>query len=166
MGADVEYMEARDGWLGIHYAVRWNDLKMLKLYVKAGAYIDGTTNSNETALHKCARWDRKEAAIYLLSLGANPDFKNSDGKRPSDMTADSDMKFLLDNYKQYLILEDSRRKEEKLPDKEVRTHSKTSNRLYDRSINTQLAIDFNEIMNSSPKSKTKSYISSNNIILY
>ena len=63
--------------------------------------FDGKTNSKETALHKCARWDRKEAAIILLSLGADPTIKNSDGNLASDMTVDPELKFLLDNFTEY-----------------------------------------------------------------
>ena len=101
LGANVEYMEERDGWLPIHYAARWGDLKMLNTLIKAGANINGLTNSKESALHKCARWDRKEAAIILLELGANPKIKNSDGKRASGMTVEPEMIFLLDYYDQY-----------------------------------------------------------------
>lgn len=101
LGADVEYMEERDGWLPIHYAARWGDLKMLNILIKSGANINGLTNSKESALHKCARWDRKEAAIILLELGANPIIRNSDGIKASDMTVDPEIKFLLEYYDQY-----------------------------------------------------------------
>jgi ankyrin repeat protein len=100
-GANVEYIEERDGWLPLHYAARWGDLKMMDLLIKAGANINGKTNSRETALHKCGRWDRKEAAIVLLKLGADPTVKNSDGNRASDMTVDPELKFLLDNFQEY-----------------------------------------------------------------
>jgi ankyrin repeat protein len=100
-GANIEYMEERDGWLPIHYAARWGDLKMLNILIKAGANINGLTNSKESALHKCGRWDRKDAAIILLELGANPNIKNSDGKRASEMTVDPELKFMLDYYDQY-----------------------------------------------------------------
>ena len=101
MGANVEYIEERDGWLPLHYAARWGDLKMMDILIKAGANINGKTNSRETALHKCGRWDRKEAAIILLKLGADPRVKNTDGNRASDMTVDPELKFLLDNFKEY-----------------------------------------------------------------
>jgi ankyrin repeat protein len=101
LGANVEYMEERDGWLPIHYAARWGDLKMLKILINAGANINGLTNSKESALHKCARWDRKEVAIVLLELGSNPIIKNSDGKKASEMTVDPEIKFLLEYYDQY-----------------------------------------------------------------
>jgi len=146
---------------GIHYAARWGDLSMLKSYVKAGANIDGKTNSKETALHKCGRWDRKEAAIYLLSLGANPLLKNGDGNKASDMTADPEMKFILDNFDEYLISEEKHKREKE--EKMSKANSKqglglfqVSNRLYDNSQNAQLTINMNEILNSSPRSPTTS----------
>lgn len=101
MGANVEYIEERDGWLPLHYAARWGDLKMMDILIKAGANINGKTNSKETALHKCGRWDRKEAAIMLLKLGADPTIKNSDGNKASNMTVDPELKFLLDNFNEY-----------------------------------------------------------------
>ena len=101
LGANVEYIEERDGWLPLHYAARWGDLAMMRLLIKYGANINGKTNSRETALHKCGRWDRKEAAIILLNLGADPTVKNSDGNRASDMTVDPELKFLLDNFEEY-----------------------------------------------------------------
>jgi ankyrin repeat protein len=101
LGANVEYIEERDGWLPLHYAARWGDLKMLDVLIKSGANINGKTNSKETALHKCGRWDRKEAAIVLLKLGADPTIKNSDGNKASDMTVDPELKFLLDNFNEY-----------------------------------------------------------------
>jgi hypothetical protein len=140
---------------------------MLKSYIKAGANIDGKTNSKETALHKCGRWDRKEAALYLLSLGANPSCKNGDGNKASDMTSDPEIKFLLDNYEEYLILEEQRRKDKQARSNNlalgIATSSQVSSRLYDSSINSKLSIDMNAILNASPK-KSKSNTSSNNSI--
>jgi ankyrin repeat protein len=101
MGANVEYIEERDGWLPLHYAARWGDLKMMNLLIRAGANINGKTKSRETALHKCGRWDRKEVAIILMKLGADPTIKNADGNKPSDMTVDPELKFLLDNFQEY-----------------------------------------------------------------
>lgn len=101
LGANVEYVEERDGWLPIHYAARWGDLKMLQILINAGANINGKTNSRETALHKCGRWDRKEVAIFLLKLGADPTIKNVDGNKASDMTVEPELRFLLDNFEEY-----------------------------------------------------------------
>lgn len=135
-------------------------MSMLKTYIKAGANIDGKTNSKETALHKCGRWDRKEAALYLLSLGANPACKNGDGNKASDMTADPEMKFLLDNYEDYLALQ----KERKMAEAEARAKVRGSRspsgspmlsshkKLYGTPNTGSLSISFDEIMNSTPKS--------------
>lgn len=101
LGANVEYVEERDGWLPLHYAARWGDVEMLKLLIKFGANVNGKTKSKETALHKCGRWDRKDVAIILLKLGADPTIKNSDGNKASDMTVDLELKFLLDNFDEY-----------------------------------------------------------------
>jgi len=101
MGANVEYVEERDGWLPLHYAARWGDLEMLNLLIKYGADVNGKTKSKETALHKCGRWDRKYVAIILLQLGADPTCKNSDGNIASDMTVDPELKFLLDHFNEY-----------------------------------------------------------------
>ena len=126
--------------------------------MKAGANIDGKTNSKETALHKCGRWDRKEAALYLLGLGANPSFKNGDGNKASDMTADPEMKFLLDNYEEYLILQKER--VNRSP-----TGSPQRKKLY-AVTNYGLSISIDDIMNATPKSfkskssKSPSYASS------
>ena len=49
-------MEERDGWLGIHYAARWGNTKMIRMYLNAGADVNGRTKNKETALHKTARW--------------------------------------------------------------------------------------------------------------
>jgi hypothetical protein len=100
-GGNVNYMEERDGWLGLHYAARWGNNKMVMLYLHNGADVNGRTKDKETPLHKVARWDCKETAILLLRAGANPLLKNSDGNKASDMSADPEMKFLLDNFKEY-----------------------------------------------------------------
>jgi ankyrin repeat protein len=91
-------MEERNGWLPIHYASRWGDLKMLNYLIKSGANINGLTNSKETALHKCARWERKDVAITLLKLGAISTIKNKDGEKASDLTVDTELKFILDYF--------------------------------------------------------------------
>jgi ankyrin repeat protein len=95
MGADPNYMEERDGWRPIHYSSRWGNLPMTLLLLKYGANIDGLTNSKETALHKCARWDRTDLAKRLVAMGANIHIKNSDGCKAKDMTLDAELKRIL-----------------------------------------------------------------------
>ena len=46
--------------------------------LKFGGDINSRTSSNETTLHKAARWDRKEVAVYLLEKGARVDMRSND----------------------------------------------------------------------------------------
>lgn len=108
MGGNINFMEERDGWQGIHYAARWGIVPMLLAYLTAGADVDTKTKNKETSLHKCARWCTKECAIILLERGANPTIKNSDGNIASELTNDPEMKFLLDNYEEYKKIQQER----------------------------------------------------------
>ena len=107
-GGDINFMEDRDGWQGIHYAARWGIVPMLMAYLYAGAEPDSKTKNKETSLHKSARWCTKECAIILLERGANPKIKNSDGNIASELTNDPEMKFLLDNYEEYKKIQKDR----------------------------------------------------------
>jgi ankyrin repeat protein len=75
LGADINFMEERDGWKGIHYAARWNNVEMLMHYIKAGCDVNSKTKNKETSLHKCSRWNSKNCAIILLEKGADPKIK-------------------------------------------------------------------------------------------
>ena len=101
MGGDINFMEERDGWQGIHYAARWGIVPMLLSYLQSGADPNTKTKNKETSLHKCARWCTKECSIILLERNASPNIKNSDGNIASELTNDPEMKFLLDNYDEY-----------------------------------------------------------------
>jgi tankyrase len=107
-GGDINFMEDRDGWQGIHYAARWGIVSMLLSYLKAGSDVDTKTKNKETSLHKCARWCTKDCAIILLERGANPSIKNSDGNIASELTNDPEMKFLLDHYEEYKKIQTDR----------------------------------------------------------
>ena len=107
-GGDINFMEERDGWQGIHYAARWGIVPMLISYLKAGSDVDTKTKNKETSLHKCARWCTKDCAIILLERGANPNIKNSDGNIASELTNDPEMKFLLDHYAEYKKIQTER----------------------------------------------------------
>jgi tankyrase len=108
LGGNINFMEERDGWQGIHYAARWGIVSMLLEYLKAGSDVDTKTKNKETSLHKCARWCTRECAIILLDRGANPSLKNSDGNIASELTNDPEMKFLLDNYEEYKKIQQER----------------------------------------------------------
>lgn len=113
-GADVEYMDERDGWSNIHYAARWGDVKMLMCLLNAGADVNLRTNGKETALHKAARWDQKDVAVLLLKRGALSHFKNSDGMKASQMTQDPELSYLIDNFEDWCEEEIARIQKEEM----------------------------------------------------
>ena len=108
-GADPAYSEERDGWSAIHYAGRWGDCEMLLALLAYDADVNLRTTGKETALHKATRWDQKDVAILLMKKGALPHFKNGDGKTASDMTPDTDLKFLVDHFDDWVVAEEQRK---------------------------------------------------------
>ena len=92
LGANPNYLHRSDGWGGIHYASRWNSLEMLQALVYFGADVNLRTKSKESALHIAAMFSRKEAAVFLLSKGANINFKNHEDNK----TADELYRFVFD----------------------------------------------------------------------
>jgi ankyrin repeat protein len=54
-----------------------------------GAEIIDRDRKNWTALHHCAARGLLETASLLMNEGADPFFKNSDGKRPLDLVTDN-----------------------------------------------------------------------------
>ena len=59
------------------------------------------TKEKETALHKCARWNRKEATVYLLSKDAQSHFKNVELKTAAELTTVSEIKYIIENFDEY-----------------------------------------------------------------
>ena len=47
-GGDINFMEERDGWQGIHYAARWGIVPMLISYLQAGADPNTKTKNKAT----------------------------------------------------------------------------------------------------------------------
>lgn len=101
-GADPSYTDPRDGWAGIHYAARWGKIRLIDSLVKAGADINLRTTGKETALHKACRSDRKDVVVWMLRHGANCNAMNGDGSRPADLTADVEIKKILENFDEFL----------------------------------------------------------------
>ena len=87
-------------------------MKMLMALLNAGADVNLRTNGKETALHKATRWDQKDVAVLLLKRGALAHFRNGDGKKASDMTADKDLAYICDNFEQWCEEEKERIKRE------------------------------------------------------
>lgn len=111
-GADPEFMDDRDGWASIHYAARWGDLKIVMALLNAGADVNLRTFDKETALHKACRWDQRDVAILLLHRGALAHYKNGDGNKASDMTTNTELSYLCNNYEEWTVAEIARIKQE------------------------------------------------------
>lgn len=101
-GAEPSYTDPRDGWAGIHYAARWGKIRLIDALVKAGVDINLRTTGKETALHKACRSDRKDVVIWMLRHGANGNAMNGDGNTASQLTADNEIKNILDNFDEFL----------------------------------------------------------------
>ena len=104
IGAETNYLHRRDGWSSLHYAARWNDVKMMEALVYFGADVDLRTKSRESALHIAASFNRKEAAIYLLSQNANRTYKcKEEGKTAEEMAVDPELKNIIANWDEYKL---------------------------------------------------------------
>jgi ankyrin repeat protein len=100
--ACINYMDKRDGWAAIHYAARWGKIRILAALVKAGIDINIKTFDRETALHKACRSNRKNVCVWLISNGANPYLVNYDGNKPADLTIENDIKYICNNFDEYM----------------------------------------------------------------
>lgn len=101
-GADVHFVDPRDGWAGIHYAARWGKTRIIDALTKAGVDINLRTTGKETALHKACRSNRKETIVWMMQRGANAQLLNGTGEKASDLTVDAECKFVCDHFNEYL----------------------------------------------------------------
>jgi len=99
----IDWADPRDGWSSIHYSARWGKIKILDALLKNGIDINLQTSSKETALHKACRSNRKNVCVWLLFHGANPDLFNSAGERASDLTLDSEIKYICNHFNEFVI---------------------------------------------------------------
>ena len=100
IGADPNYLHERDGWGALHYATRWNDIKMLQALVYFGADVNLKTRvGKESALHIAAMFSRKDAAIFLLQKGADRNPRNQEeNKTAAELAVDPELKYILANW--------------------------------------------------------------------
>jgi 5-methylcytosine-specific restriction endonuclease McrA len=66
----------------LHYAVGWNNLKIIKFLVNSGADVNAMNVNRVTALHLACRRLAKEAIRYLIENGAVLNIKDNQGKTP------------------------------------------------------------------------------------
>ncbi|WP_443192293.1 ankyrin repeat domain-containing protein [Pseudomonas indica] len=63
----------------IHIAATRGNVNEIEILLKCGANINSKGEHGYTALHDAIEQGHKEAAIYLLKHGANPEILNDDG---------------------------------------------------------------------------------------
>ena len=97
-GADFTYCDPRDGWAGAHYAARFGKISILKVMFERGLDINLRTTGKETLLHKACRTNRADTILWMMRRGANPALLNGDAMKASDLTMDSECKFICDHF--------------------------------------------------------------------
>ncbi len=84
-GANTNYTDFSDRTL-LHYACEGGSLPIVTWLIKtqkASQYLHALNNFNQTPFHfACSHKGSKELIQYLLSIGANKDTKNKEGKSP------------------------------------------------------------------------------------
>ena len=81
---EIERLATRPETLrqGLHTAAKFNNVKVMKLLLDAGADIDAKEGGWGTSLHEAVRYGALEAAECLLERGANVNATNQYGNTP------------------------------------------------------------------------------------
>ena len=80
-----------------HWAAKLGDLRMTKILVKYGPYLNQKDYKGRTPLYIAAMNNNKDVCNFLLSKGANIFLKDKSGLGPADAAGSPEMKsFLLD----------------------------------------------------------------------
>jgi len=129
-GADIHFVDPRDGWAGAHYAARFGKIKILETMINAGLDVNMRTTGKETLLHKACRTNRTSTVLWLMKVGffvrnmiflllsldifsssssypdqqrgANPQLLNGTGEKASQLTTDPECIFMCEHWEEYL----------------------------------------------------------------
>lgn len=66
----------------LHQAVKRNDIEIIELILKHGAYVNVAGSDGHTPLHHCVRAANKDVAKLLLAYGSDIKAKNIFKKNP------------------------------------------------------------------------------------
>lgn len=87
LGANVNF-EGENNWTALHYACAYGGCKIIKVLLKAGANINAINTNGNTPLHmviRCYTGVSIQLVELLLNKGADPHFKNHEGKTALDV---------------------------------------------------------------------------------
>merc|ERR1712150_60299 len=81
--------------MGIHSAVNTKDTERALFLLQQGCNVNVTNQNGDTPIHLACRMRRKDFVSLLLGFNADVGIKNSNGKRPTNLTKDTAIKNLL-----------------------------------------------------------------------
>jgi cytohesin len=97
IGAGVKLnVQDEDGETPLHNAVFYGDIEIAKMLIDAKANVNVQNKYGMTPLHWAAHDGRVELARMLIDAGARKDIPNDRGKLPYDLTANQELKNMLE----------------------------------------------------------------------
>jgi ankyrin repeat protein len=76
---DVD-QRCEDGWTALTHAAASGQVKVMKLLLKAKAYVDTSGKDGTTPLMAAAQFSQRKAVALLLGAGARPDLTDKSGE--------------------------------------------------------------------------------------
>ena len=100
LNTDTNYLFSIDyfGQTAYHWAAKLDDLKMLKILIDYGLYLNQKDYKGRTPLYIAAMNNHKEICTYLLSKGGNIFLKDKEGLSPLDAAGSPEMKSYLSEF--------------------------------------------------------------------
>ena len=84
-GADVNEVNAGNGWTPLHAAAANGHPKMCQLLISHGAQVNAQDENGMTPLHLAMAGGHDEASSALLVAGADMNIRNKQGRTPKEM---------------------------------------------------------------------------------
>lgn len=100
-GANVN-AKSPNGLTPLHYVVVRSDKDLVELLIKSGANIAAKTNGNKTPLHFACSARNKDIIELLLESGVDKTVKDDRNNLATDMTNNTEIIEMLNNYMQLI----------------------------------------------------------------
>ena len=95
-GAELNQHGGLFGWTPLIHAAYSDQLDAVNLLIQAGADLNLSDDSGNTALMTAARKERREIVAALIQAGANCAIVNNSGKSASDLSEDGVISDLIE----------------------------------------------------------------------